>query len=167
MGSGKSRRTSLAGITSVASPGAKTASGVEEDEEEEEEETVAGNREGRVGILRVTVNRAVNVRKADNAKQPQPVCVAQISGQKFVTAAPVDKTNKPLWDETFLFFNVSDRDAVSLTLCDGGERGEFLGECVVDMRKITRDMELSDMFHLEGVKNNAQIFAQFKFSYLG
>jgi hypothetical protein len=35
------------------------------------------------------------------------------------------------------------------------------------MRKITRDMELSDMFHLEGVKNNAQIFAQFKFSYLG
>ena len=81
MGSGKSRRTSLAGITSVASPGAKTASGVEEDEEEEEEETVAGNREGRVGILRVTVNRAVNVRKADNAKQPQPVCVAQISGQ--------------------------------------------------------------------------------------
>jgi len=166
MGSGKSRRTSLAGITSVASPGAKTASGVEEDDEEEEE-TVAGNREGRVGILRVTVNRAVNVRKADNAKQPQPVCVAQISGQKFVTAAPVDKTNKPLWDETFLFFNVSDRDAVSLTLCDGGERGEFLGECVVDMRKITRDMELSDMFHLEGVKNNAQIFAQFKFSYLG
>jgi hypothetical protein len=168
MGAGKSRRTSLAGITSVASPGAKTASGVEEDEEEEEEETVAGNKnEGRVGILRVTVNRAVNVRKADNAKQPQPVCVAQISGQKFVTAAPVDKTNKPLWDETFLFFNVSDRDAVSLTLCDGGERGEFLGECVVDMRKITRDMELSDMFHLEGVKNNAQIFAQFKFSYLG
>jgi len=172
MGAGKSRRTSLAGInelagiTSVASPGAKTRSG-EEDEEEEEAAAEAGNREGRIGILRVTVNRAVNVRKADNAKQPQPVCVAQISGQKFVTTAPVDKTNKPLWDETFLFFNVSDRDTVSLTLCDGGERGEFLGECKVDMRKITRDMELSDMFHLEGVKNNAQIFAQFKFSYLG
>ena len=172
MGAGKSRRTSLAGInelagiTSVASPGAKTRSGEEEDEEEEAAAD-AGNREGRIGILRVTVNRAVNVRKADNAKQPQPVCVAQISGQKFVTAAPVDKTNKPLWDETFLFFNVSDRDTVSLTLCDGGERGEFLGECKVDMRKITRDMELSDMFHLEGVKNNAQIFAQFKFSYLG
>ena len=172
MGAGKSRRTSLAGInelagiTSVASPGVKTRSGEEEDEEEEAAAD-AGNREGRIGILRVTVNRAVNVRKADNAKQPQPVCVAQISGQKFVTAAPVDKTNKPLWDETFLFFNVSDRDTVSLTLCDGGERGEFLGECKVDMRKITRDMELSDMFHLEGVKNNAQIFAQFKFSYLG
>ena len=172
MGAGKSRRTSLAGInelagiTSVASPGAKTRSGEEEDEEEEAAAD-AGNREGRIGILRVTVNRAVNVRKADNAKQPQPVCVAQVSGQKFVTAAPVDKTNKPLWDETFLFFNVSDRDTVSLTLCDGGERGEFLGECKVDMRKITRDMELSDMFHLEGVKNNAQIFAQFKFSYLG
>lgn len=170
MGAGKSRRTSLAGInelagiTSVASPGAKTRSG---EDDEEEVAADAGNREGRVGILRVTVNRAVNVRKADNAKQPQPVCVAQISGQKFVTAAPVDKTNKPLWDETFLFFNVSDRDTVSLTLCDGGERGEFLGECKVDMRKITRDMELSDMFHLEGVKNNAQIFAQFKFSYLG
>ena len=103
MGAGKSRRTSLAGInelagiTSVASPGAKTRSGEEEDEEEEAAAD-AGNREGRIGILRVTVNRAVNVRKADNAKQPQPVCVAQISGQKFVTAAPVDKTNKPLWD---------------------------------------------------------------------
>ena len=135
IGAGQVPPDSLAGITSVASPGAKTVSGEEEEEEEEEED--AGNREGRVGILRVTVNRAVNVRKADNTKQPQPVCVAQISGQKFVTAAPVDKTNKPLWDETFLFFNVSDRDAVSLTLCDGGERGEFLGECKVDMRKIT------------------------------
>ena len=34
------------------------------------------------------------------------------------------------------------------------------------MRDVTRDMELTDMFSLEGVKNNAQIFAQFKFSYL-
>ena len=44
--------------------------------------------------------------------------------------------------------------------------GEFLGECSVAMRDVTRDMELTDMFSLEGVKNNAQIFAQFKFSYL-
>ena len=122
--------------------------------------------EERVGILRVTVNRAVNVRKGDNAKQPTPVCVAATSGQKFVTQVPVDKTNKPLWDEMFLFFNVSDRDAVTLRLCDGGERGEFLGECSVAMGDVTRDMELTDMFSLEGVKNNAQIFAQFKFSYL-
>lgn len=157
-------KTSLSGITSVASPDKVPM--FSDDDSEEEGMLSDARAEERVGILRVTVNRAVNVRKGDNAKQPTPVCVAATSGQKFVTQVPVDKTNKPLWDETFLFFNVSDRGAVTLRLCDGGERGEFLGECSVAMRDVTRDMELTDMFSLEGVKNNAQIFAQFKFSYL-
>ena len=149
-----------AGRVSLMSPGGTAA----RDSDSEDADAIA--EANRLGVLSVFVSRGLNICRENNAKLPTPVAVVSCSEQTYATEAPVEKTKKPLWDESFLFFNVSPAETLSVSVHDKTPDGEFLGEFELDVAEVAKNKELTDGFHLEGVKNAATVFVRTKFTYM-
>ena len=149
-----------AGRVSLMSPGGTAA----RDSDSEDADAIA--EANRLGVLSVFISRGLNICRENNAKLPTPVAVVSCSEQTYATEAPVEKTKKPLWDESFLFFNVSPAETLSVSVHDKTPDGEFLGEFELDVAEVAKNKELTDGFHLEGVKNAATVFVRTKFTYM-
>jgi len=121
----------------------------------------------RRGILTVFLNRAISINNVGGSKsKPKPAATVSVAGQNYTTTMATERTNKPLWDESFLFFNVSTSERVTVRVTDGDARGEFLGEFGVDVSQVAQNLEMQDTFVLCGVKTNAQVFARLKFTFM-
>ena len=70
-------------------------------------------RRGKKGILTIFINRAININDLPSKVKPKPAATVICAGQSYTTVPMKDKTNKPLWDETFIFFNVADTAGTS------------------------------------------------------
>lgn len=117
------------------------------------------------GILTVFLDRAIHIKETSSKSIPKPAATVSCAEQTY-TAKVTEKTNKPHWDETFLFFNVSTTEKVRVSLNDQDATGEFLGEFHVDVSRVAKNLEIQDVFAVTGVKTNAQVFARLKFSYM-
>ena len=125
-----------------------------------------GNKGEGKGILTVFLNRAVHINDLASRAKPKPAATCTCAGQRYTTKQIMEKTNKPLWDESFIFFNVSPDEKMNISVTDGDANGEFLGEVNVDVADVAKNIEVHDSFHLSGVKTSAQVTARLKFTYM-
>ena len=139
--------------------GAEASTAPDSDSEEEGEED-------RRGILNVYIDRGVHILRNNATKLPKPCATVTCGSQTHVTEIPVEPTKMPLWDQNFIFFNVSPRDVINVRVNDKSPKGEFLGEFNLSVGEVAKDREVSDGFHLTGVKNAAQVFARARFAYM-
>ena len=128
------------------------------------------NRATPKGILTVYVDRASSATDENN-RVLRPVATCSVAGQSYTTAAPKMMTSTPRWGETFLFFNVSVEEKLTVTLSGAEAKsskrgGEFMGEFTVPVREIAMDHEVYDGYVLKGLKNNGQVFCRLKFTFM-
>ena len=139
--------------------GAEASTAADSDSEEEGEEDHRG-------ILNVFIDRGVHILRNNATKLPKPCATVTCGLQTHVTEIPVEPTKMPRWDQNFVFFNVSPRDVINVRVNDKSPKGEFLGEFNLSVEEVAKDREVSDGFHLTGVKNAAQVFARARFAYM-
>lgn len=147
--------------------GGRARTGAGEKDDDAAAATEAGTGTERRGILTFFLTRAIQLNDLSSSRsKPKPAATVSCAGQTYTTKSMKEKTNKPLWHETFIFFNVSASDKVQIRVTDSDAKGEFLGEASVDVAEVAKNVELQDSWVLSGIKTNAKVTGRLKFTYM-